>query len=277
MSSTHVCILLTQAFLIKSCSKASMTTKKTPSTLHLRYLTNFVGLSLEIMWGFALPCLKIPITITVQNIRDNAGRCFSGDDPRRQGRSTGTAQVQVSQTRQCGPDPSGGRSPVDHSMPPGCLGPGTGPRQATACRAGPRARPRPLLHRHWPEVLPLLGASSGPGGSSGGGDQGQNGVTALRPRRRAGSRAVSARGPERGGRAPAECGSASPRTRPRPAASGPDSPLCPSAALRPGSRRGRTKPGLALLPLGFCGRASHAGREGSQQESPLELPRGAPG
>lgn len=35
----HVCILLTQAFLIKSCSKTSITTKKTLSTLHLRLST----------------------------------------------------------------------------------------------------------------------------------------------------------------------------------------------------------------------------------------------
>lgn len=160
---------------------------------------------------------------------------------------------------------------------PGAWVPGQAHDRPLRAELGRGQGPGLFLHRHWPEVLPLLGASSGPGGSSGGGDQGQNGETALRPRRRAGSRAVSARGPERGGRAPAECGSASPRTRPRPAASGPDSPLCPSAALRPGSRRGRTKPGLALLPLGFCGRASHAGREGSRQESPLELPRGAPG
>lgn len=68
MSGKHVCILLTQAFLIKSCSKASMTTKKTLSTLHLRLSTTIprrTPISHKFCWillrnhvGFCSPVLK---------------------------------------------------------------------------------------------------------------------------------------------------------------------------------------------------------------------------
>lgn len=91
------------------------------------------------------------------------------------------------------------------------------------------------------------------------GTGGKIGETTLRPRGRgrAGSRAVSARGPGGEG-APALCGSALPRTRPRPAASGP----APHSALRrrSGLGAGGAELGKAsLLPLGLCGPASRAG------------------
>lgn len=131
---------------------------------------------------------------------------------------------------------------------PGGMGRGGDDRWITLCHRVPRARGLPATGhcvRRWVEgkapasfyfiTRPKFSSSQEhpqdlrPRGEQRGGEQGQNGEASLRPRGRAGGRAESARGPGRGGRAPAECGSAWPRSRPRPAASAPGSPLCPPA------------------------------------------------
>lgn len=204
------------------------------------------------MCGFALPCLKIPIIIIINYCTKHKRQCWKVLRRRRprasrtEHRNTSTAQVLVPQVRQWSrPEKWGPRWIIQcprcawvsetRGLPP------TGvPRWAEG------KAPASFIPKLYPEVSPAsrsIFGTSGPEESGSVGSRGKIGETTLRPRGRGvrGQQGGERAGPRRGGRAPAVCGSASPRTRPCPAALGPDSPLCPPAALGPGSRWGRTR------------------------------------